>query len=458
MHARPLLSLSALALCLAAVALPAADKPAPAADKVLRLFIDEFIPLTPGKDKFPASFEMGSSAAGAPASEKPVVTVRFKAPFALAKYEVTQELYQVVAGVNPSRWKGPRNSVEMVCWIDANTFCTKVTDLLHKNKLLAAGEVIRLPSEAEWEYACRAGTKTAYSFGDKADDLGAHAWFSKNSKGEDPPVGRKKPNAWGLYDMHGYVSEWCADAWRASYKGAPTDGSPWTDAEQKDRVIRGGSFADPADSLRCAFRDHKPMTARSDRIGFRCVKAGAPPGPGRTANDPFLHANAAGDRADAGLPGRRLAATARAGAERRLGRERPDRHMAEIGPHGRVAARRGYRLCWPGRRRRPADPVPSRGRRGPGRGTRCIDRQGAMEVPLFHRLRGRLRQGQWSALDSGRRWRQGVYAGGGGTVALPGIEVGQEGVECGVAQGVHGEEELLRRRHDVRWWRASCSW
>jgi formylglycine-generating enzyme required for sulfatase activity len=276
MHARPLLSLSALAIAAGAL-LPAEDKKTPAqGEKILRRFMDEFVLLTPGKGKFPASFEMGSSSADAPATEKPVVKVTFKAPFAVARYEVTQELYQRVIGANPARWKGPRNSVEMVNWNEANSFCSKVTALLHKEKLLPKGQAIRPPSEAEWEYACRAGTTTRWSFGDKEADIGAYAWHKDNSKGEDPPVGKKKPNAWGLYDMHGYVSEWCADAWHANYKGAPTDGRPWARAGQKDRVIRGGSFADPADSHRSAFRDHQPLTTRSDRIGFRCVKAAQP--------------------------------------------------------------------------------------------------------------------------------------------------------------------------------------
>ncbi len=281
MYPQSLLSLSAVALAAVILALPAAEdtKPAPPTDRILRQCMDEFVSLTPGKGKYPASFQLGSSATDAPASEKPVVTVRFKAPFAIAKYEVTQELYQLVIGVNPAKWKGPRNSVEMVNWNEANAFCKKLTQMLHEKKLLPAGEVIRLPSEAEWEYACRAGTTTAWSFGDKAGDIDAYSWHKDNSKGHDPPVGRKKPNAWGLYDMHGYVSEWCADAWHPNYKGAPTDGSAWTDAGEKDRVIRGGSFADPADSHRSAFRDHKPLDTRSDRIGFRCVKTTKPEEP-----------------------------------------------------------------------------------------------------------------------------------------------------------------------------------
>jgi formylglycine-generating enzyme required for sulfatase activity len=275
MYARLPPFLVALTLAGAALTLAARDdaKPTKAGDRILRMFMEEFVSLTPGKGKFPASFRMGSLAADAPASEKPVVTVRFKAPFAVAKYEVTQELYQLVMGVNPAKWKGPRNSVEMVNWNEANEFCTKLTQLLREKKLLPAGEVVRLPSEAEWEYACRAGTTTVWSFGDKESEIGEYAWHKDNSKGHDPPVGRKKPNAWGLYDMHGYVSEWCADAWHPSYKGAPIDGSTWTESGEKDRVIRGGSFADPAESQRSAFRDHKSISTRSDRIGFRCVKS-----------------------------------------------------------------------------------------------------------------------------------------------------------------------------------------
>jgi formylglycine-generating enzyme required for sulfatase activity/outer membrane protein assembly factor BamB len=270
---RTALTLACAALLAAAAA---ATRPAEArreADevKILKRFADEFVELTPGKGKFPASFKMGSAAG--PASEKPVVTVRLARPFAAARYEVTQELYQLVAGANPSRWKGPRNSVEVVNWDEANAFCARATDLLRKHKLLGADEVIRLPSEAEWEYACRAGAGTAYSFGDKVEELGAHAWFKGNSKGEDPPVGRKKPNAWGLYDMHGYVWEWCADAWNPDHTGAAADGRPRVKAGEKERVIRGGSWDDEAERCRCAARDHKAVTFRSDKVGFRCVRA-----------------------------------------------------------------------------------------------------------------------------------------------------------------------------------------
>jgi formylglycine-generating enzyme required for sulfatase activity len=148
-----------------------------------------------------------------------------------------------------------------------------VTAELRRRKLLGDDEVIRLPSEAEWEYACRAGTTTRYSFGDDMKDLGDYGWFDGNAKGNDPPVGRKKPNAWGLYDMHGYVWEWCADAWHPTLEGTPTDGKPRTGKDEKDRVLRGGSWADGADKARSAYRHHKPLDLRSDAVGFRCVRA-----------------------------------------------------------------------------------------------------------------------------------------------------------------------------------------
>jgi formylglycine-generating enzyme required for sulfatase activity len=248
----------------------------PAARKVaiLKLFAREFVSLTPGKGNFSASFMMGSPQ-DAPANEQPAFKVTFKAPFALAKFEVTQELYEAVTGRNPSRWKGPRNSVEMVNWKEANAFCRKATTELRRLNLLGQDEVIRLPNEAEWEYACRAGSSTRYSFGNAADELKHHAWFKGNSKGEDPPVGKKKPNAWGLYDMHGYVWEWCADAWHGSYKGAPADGRAWEDKDAKDCVVRGGSWNDGADQCRSAYRHHLAVDTRSDTVGFRCVRARA---------------------------------------------------------------------------------------------------------------------------------------------------------------------------------------
>jgi formylglycine-generating enzyme required for sulfatase activity len=260
---------------LAVSLLSSADPPGavPSREQVLKLFVEELVPLTPGQGKFPASFTLGSRDKDAPATEKPAVPITLKHPFAISRYEVTQELYQHIMGNNPSKWKGRRNSVEMVNWEEANTFCQKLTTELRKLKLIGDIEVIRLPSEAEWEYACRAGTTSAWSFGDKEDELGAHAWYNKNSKGYDPPVGQKKPNPWGLYDMHGYVWEWCSDAWSPTHEGADAGGSPRGGRDVKERVVRGGSWGDSAAASRSSFREGKPADTRSDRIGLRCVKA-----------------------------------------------------------------------------------------------------------------------------------------------------------------------------------------
>ncbi len=252
--------------------------PTPRKEAILKRCAEEFVTLTPGQGKFPASFVMGTDSG--PASEQPAHKVALKQPFAIGKYEVTQELYHVVMGKNPARWQGLRNSVEMVTWDDAVTFCRRLTKELRQRKLIDADETIRLPSEAEWEYACRAGTTTAFSFGDNAADLGDYSWHKDNSKGYDPPVGKKQPNPWGLYDMHGYVSEWCLDAAHLDYKGAPTDGSAWTNARATERVIRGGSFADAADLQRRAARTFVPANKRSDRVGFRLCRlrvGGSPP-------------------------------------------------------------------------------------------------------------------------------------------------------------------------------------
>jgi formylglycine-generating enzyme required for sulfatase activity len=272
-------TLSAAGLLLLAVlggGLPGADpkKPPRSKEDALRLFAEEFVPLTPGKERFPASFTMGS-AADAPASEKPAHTVTFRQPFAMARYEVTQELYLAVTGKDPSKWKGPRNSVEMVSWDESVDFCRKATDQLRQRKLIRAGEEIRLPTEAEWEYACRAGTETTFSFGDKEDLLPEFGWFTGNAKGNDPPVGAKKANPWGLYDMHGYLWEWCQDAWHAGYQGAPADGSAWEEKEAKERVLRGGSWKDAAAKCRSASRHHQPAATQDDAIGLRCVLAPA---------------------------------------------------------------------------------------------------------------------------------------------------------------------------------------
>ncbi len=245
--------------------------PTPRKDAILKLFVKEFVPITPGKDKFSESFVMGTEKGGS-AAERPAHKVTFKYSFAIAKYEVTQELYQVVTGTNQAEFQGLRNGMDRVNWQEANEFCERATKMLREAKLIADNERIRLPSEAEWEYCCRAGTTTAWSFGDDVKELGKYSWFKENSAKEDPPVGKKLPNAWGLYDMHGYVWEWCLDVWHPDYQGAPTDGSARTKGGSMERILRGGAYPDPPEMQRSAYRHHADAKTRSGAIGFRCVK------------------------------------------------------------------------------------------------------------------------------------------------------------------------------------------
>lgn len=190
--------------------------------------------------------------------------IRTDEGFYMGKYEVTQAQWQAVMGNNPSHFKdcGGNCPVEQVSWDDAQNFINKLNE---SND----GFSYRLPTEAEWEYACRAGTK-----GDYAGNLSEMAWYSDNSENRTHAVGQKQPNAWGLADMHGNVSEWCQD-WMhldETYAGAPTDGSAWlSGGEQTDRVLRGGSWHDDDARLRSAFRDWGAPGNRFDFRGFRVV-------------------------------------------------------------------------------------------------------------------------------------------------------------------------------------------
>ena len=244
--------------------------------ELLKTFHRELVAITPGDGEFPPAVTMGHTDGGEP-SERPAhqVTLRYK--FHIARFETPQNLWQAVMGDNPSRWKGERNAVEWISHGEAVEFCRRLTRLMRQAELIRPTEAIRLPSEAEWEYVARAGTKTLYSFGGEAKGLDEFAWHTGNAAGNDPPVGAKKPNPWGLYDIHGYLWEWCADTWHKDYGGAPADGSVWTDGgDAQRRVMRGGSWKDPAERLTSSFRRGVSSGLRDDAVGFRCLLAEEP--------------------------------------------------------------------------------------------------------------------------------------------------------------------------------------
>ncbi|EPF24936.1 Serine/threonine-protein kinase pkn1 [Microcystis aeruginosa SPC777] len=213
-------------------------------------------------------FNMGSNEYD---QEKPIHEVIVPA-FQIGKYPITQAQYQAVMGTNPSRFsENPQNPVETINWFDAQEFCEKLSQLTGKN--------YRLPTEAEWEYACRAGTETQFSFGDDESQLGDYAWFRANSNNTPHSVGEKRPNPWGIYDMHGNVWEWCADSYHESYADKPDNikenGSiPWTDnniTNASSIIRRGGSwFRDPL-AHSSAYRGKCFAYVRIDNIGFRVV-------------------------------------------------------------------------------------------------------------------------------------------------------------------------------------------
>jgi formylglycine-generating enzyme required for sulfatase activity len=205
--------------------------------------------------------------------------------FMIDKFLVTQELFQKVMGQNPSRWKGDKNPVEQVRWSDAVKFCNKRSEMeglkpcydLQKWTCDFTANGYRLPTEAEWEYACRAGTTTDYFFGSNPTTLKEYAWFDKNSGLRTKPVGQKKPNAWGLHDMVGNTWQWCNDFYKVDYyKGSPKQ-DPRGPAAGQNKVVRGGAFKSPADNCRSGYRynespGYADVCFGYDIYGFRCVK------------------------------------------------------------------------------------------------------------------------------------------------------------------------------------------
>jgi formylglycine-generating enzyme required for sulfatase activity len=218
------------------------------------------------------SFKMGSPAGEKRrfSDESPQHDVNVPA-FYMGRFEVTQEQYQQVMGKNPSNFKGAKRPVEQVSWSDAIAFCNKLSQ--------KTGRKYRLPSEAEWEYACRAGTKTPFYFGEtittELANYNGESIYAAEPKGkylgQTTEVGSFPPNAFGLYDMHGNVSEWCQDTWHDSYEGAPKDGSAWGDNNNDSHLLRGGSWDDNPRFCRSADRNLDDPAYSGYNIGFRVV-------------------------------------------------------------------------------------------------------------------------------------------------------------------------------------------
>jgi formylglycine-generating enzyme required for sulfatase activity len=219
------------------------------------------------------TFQMGSPIEEAGADDDEAQhQVTISKDYYLGVTEVTQGQYEKVMGTNPSYFQkrvirksdSSMYPVEQVSWGDAVEFCKKLSDLPEEK---AAGRVYRLPTEAEWEYACRAGSKTAYSFGESSKSLGDYAWFDGNSNNQTHPVGEKKANAWGLYDMHGNVWEWCSDYYDDYDKNSATD--PVGPTEGSLCVSRGGSWNSLAAYCRSAGRDWRDPSDLYGSNGFR---------------------------------------------------------------------------------------------------------------------------------------------------------------------------------------------
>ncbi len=210
-------------------------------------------------------FDMGSplNEAGRSDNEGPVHHVKISKAFYMSKYEITQKQWRDVMGRS---FNGDNLPVETVSWNDGQNFIKKLNDKEGGNKY-------RLPTEAEWEYAARAGTTSRYFFGDEDSKLGDYAWYNSNSNLKNHDVGQKKPNPWGLYDMYGGVREWVQDEYHGNYTGAPTDGSSWESGSDSDRVVRGGTCGTSAKYCRSAFRYYyDPGRDWNMGLGFRLVR------------------------------------------------------------------------------------------------------------------------------------------------------------------------------------------
>lgn len=197
--------------------------------------------------------------------ELPLHRVAISKQFYMGKYEVTQEQWSAVMGTNPSKRKNPQFAVESVTWGEVQEFLKRLNEK-------EGTSAYRLPTEAEWEYVCRAGTTTEYSFGDDQKLLKEYGWSEEEARGKPKPVGQKKPNPWGLHDMHGGVWEWCSDWYDAEYYIKSPEQDPQGPAKGTDKVERGGSYDSVFWRSRSALRTSGDPKDREADVGFRVVR------------------------------------------------------------------------------------------------------------------------------------------------------------------------------------------
>lgn len=222
-----------------------------------------FLPVIPGR------FTMGNTQgySEAPKDESHTITVAIGNFFYLSKYEITQDQWTRIMGINPSRYPiGRDHPVENVSWQDCQEFLKKLNSM-------SDGEMFfRLPTESEWEYVCRAGEDFNFSLGNSTADLEKTAWYEDNSQEVHQPVGKKQPNDWGFYDMLGNVYEWCQDSYAESYENHQRTEKAWQRPnEYGTHVRRGGSFAQPAKNCRVSFRGSGKADNRREDVGLRLV-------------------------------------------------------------------------------------------------------------------------------------------------------------------------------------------
>ena len=219
----------------------------------------EFVSISAG------SFIMGE----APSSPKSIrrntpFKVTISNPFYMGKYEVTQEQWRAIMGNNPAKFQNPQNPIEWISWNDIQLFIRKLNRKEGTDKY-------RLPTEAEWEYAARAGSSAQYFFGNSEEALEQYAWYWDQLDEKTQPVGRKKPNPWGLHDMYGNVWEWVGD-WYGDYPDAAVT-DPQGPSSGSSRVARGGSWRNEAKDCRSSSRNRNAPDRRRDTLGFRLILA-----------------------------------------------------------------------------------------------------------------------------------------------------------------------------------------